>query len=92
MGSMTSKGCATPEGVFDMIGNVKEWTTSMLEPYPGGEKMVYLGMREPFIYDQPRIFRVARGGAWTKQAGCMAVAYRDAHGSLNMGFRCVRPA
>jgi len=80
----------TPEQIFDMTGNVKEYTTSMFEPYPGGEPMVYLGMREPFIYDEPRKFRVVRGGAWTKQEGCMAAAYRDAHGSLNLGFRCVR--
>ena len=84
-----SKG-ATPEGLFDMIGNVKEYTTSMFESYPGGEEMISLGMREPFIYDEPRIFRVVRGGAWTKQEACMAAAYRDAHGSLNMGFRCVQ--
>ena len=81
---------ATPEGVFDLTGNVKEWTTSMFESYPGGEEMVYLGMREPFIYEKPSVFRVVRGGAWTKQAGCMAAAYRDAHGSLNLGFRCIR--
>ena len=53
---------ATPEGLWDMTGNVKEYTTSMFEPYPGGEPMVYLGMREPFVYEQPRKFRVVRGG------------------------------
>ncbi|NKB71229.1 MAG: SUMF1/EgtB/PvdO family nonheme iron enzyme [Candidatus Latescibacteria bacterium] len=81
---------ASPEGIFDLTGNVKEYTTSWFESYPGGGEMVYLGMREPFVYDEPRKFRVVRGGAWTKQAGCMAAAYRDAHGSLNMGFRCIR--
>jgi formylglycine-generating enzyme required for sulfatase activity len=81
---------ATPEGLFDMTGNVKEHTTSIFESYPGGEPMIYLGMREPFIYDEPRMMRVVRGGAWTKQEGCMAAAYRDAHGSLNLGFRCVK--
>ncbi len=81
---------ATPEMVFDMTGNVKEYTTSVFAPYPGGEEMIYLGMRKPFIYDKPSIFQVVRGGAWTKQERCMAAAYRDAHGSLNMGFRCIR--
>ena len=81
---------ATPEGIFDMTGNVKEFTTSMFESYPGGEPMVYLGMRAPFIYDEPHKFQVVRGGAWTKQERCMAAAYRDAHGSLNMGLRCIR--
>src|SRR4030042_660879 len=27
---------ATPEGIYDLCGNVKEWTTSTLKPYPGG--------------------------------------------------------
>ncbi|MCC7261744.1 MAG: SUMF1/EgtB/PvdO family nonheme iron enzyme [Candidatus Latescibacteria bacterium] len=80
---------ATPEGIFDLVGNVKEYTTSLFESYPGGEPMIYLGMREPFIHPHT-VFRVVRGGAWTKQAGCMAAAYRDAHGSLNLGFRCIR--
>ena len=83
---------ATPEGLLDMTGNVKEYTTSLFESYPGGEPMVYLGMREPFIYERITKCQVVRGGAWTKQEPCMAAAYRDAHGSLNLGFRCVRPA
>ena len=82
---------ATPEGLYDMTGTVKEHTTSMFEPYPGGEPMIYLGMREPFIR-AVTIPRVVRGGAWTKQPACMAAAYRDSHGSLNLGFRCVRQA
>ena len=92
-GGTTPVGCfpkgATPEGLFDLTGNVKEYTTSLLESYPGGDSMVYLGMREPFIHKHT-VFRVVRGGAWTKQPGCMAAAYRDAHGSLNLGFRCVK--
>lgn len=80
---------ATPDGLFDMTGNVKEYTTSMFASYPGGEEMIYLGMREPFIHEH-RLFNVVRGGAWTKQEACMSAAYRDSHGSLNLGFRCVR--
>ena len=80
---------ATPEGIFDLVGNVKEYTTSLFEAYRGGEPMIYLGMREPFIHAYT-VPRVVRGGAWTKQPGCLAAAYRDAHGSLNLGFRCIR--
>jgi len=80
---------ATPEGIQDMTGNVKEYTTSLFESYPGGEPMIYLGMREPFIRDDITKCQVMRGGAWTKQRACMAAAYRDAHGSLNLGLRCV---
>ncbi|MDA0334509.1 MAG: SUMF1/EgtB/PvdO family nonheme iron enzyme [bacterium] len=83
---------ATPEGILDLTGNVKEITTSLFEPYPGGEPMIYLGMREPFIYETITRLPVMRGGAWTKQQACMAAAYRDAHGSLNLGFRCIRSA
>ena len=83
---------ATPEGLFDMTGNVKEITTSLFEPCPGGEPMIYLGMREPFINESITKCQVMRDGAWTKQEACMAVAYRDAYGSLNLGFRCVRRA
>jgi formylglycine-generating enzyme required for sulfatase activity len=81
---------ANPEGVYDFCGNVKEWCTGEFRSYPGGEPMVYPGQREPFIYE-PIIFKgIARGGAWTKQEACMSPSYRDTHGSLNMGFRCVR--
>ena len=83
---------ATPEGILDMTGNVKEYTTSLFESYPGGEPMVYLGMREPFIHENITKCQVMRGGAWTKQEACMAAAYRDAHGSLNLGLRCIRDA
>ncbi|MFC1526091.1 hypothetical protein ACFL6X_04685 [Candidatus Latescibacterota bacterium] len=54
--------------------------------------MIYLGMREPFIHENITKLPVMRGGAWTKQEACMMAAYRDAHGSLNLGFRCVRSA
>jgi len=81
---------ATPEGIFDLTGNIKEYTSSLFEPYPGGEAMIYLGMREPFIYEKITKLQVVRGGAWTKQQACMPAAYRDSHGSLNLGFRCIR--
>ncbi|MBN1293469.1 MAG: SUMF1/EgtB/PvdO family nonheme iron enzyme [Candidatus Latescibacteria bacterium] len=81
---------ATPEGIFDLCGNVKEWTTGLHEPYPGGKPMVYILQCPPWNRKEAHIFSVARGGAWTKQEACMAAGYRDTHGSLNMGFRCVR--
>lgn len=81
---------ATPEGVYDLCGNVKEWCLGEYRSYPGGEPMVYPGQREPFIYEPFVMKAIARGGAWTKQEACMSPSYRDTHGSLNMGFRCVK--
>ena len=81
---------ATPEGLYDMCGNAKEWTCSLYESYPGGRPMVYIGQCPPWNRDKPPLYPVARGGAWTKQEPCMAAGYRDTHGSLNMGFRCVK--
>ncbi len=81
---------ATPDGVHDLCGNAKEWCVGEFRSYPGGVPMTYLGMLPPMIYEKPVIMpAVARGGAWTKQEACMPSAYRDSHGSLNMGFRCV---
>ena len=80
----------TPEGLYDMCGNAKEWCSDLYKSYPGGDPMVYPGHCEPYNWDFVNYFPVARGGGWTKQEACMASAFRDTHGSLNMGFRCCK--
>jgi len=86
-----SKG-ATPEGIFDMSGNVKEWTNSKFKPYPGGNAFEHRWIE--FWYDpipDPLVYWwVNRGGGWTKQDTNMESAYRDGQGHMNVGFRCVR--
>jgi formylglycine-generating enzyme required for sulfatase activity len=49
----------SPYGVYDMGGNVMEWTSSWYEPYPGSSlKRESFGQR----------FKILRGGTWTESA------------------------
>jgi formylglycine-generating enzyme required for sulfatase activity len=87
---------ATPEGVIDLCGNVREWTSSVLKPYPGGA--VYAHWFNPPFFAPPYgperaadvpARPVNRGGGWSKQEKCMESGYRDTHAAHNCGFRCV---
>ncbi|MHB9030784.1 MAG: SUMF1/EgtB/PvdO family nonheme iron enzyme [Candidatus Latescibacterota bacterium] len=87
---------ATPEGIHDLCGNVREWTSSALKPYPGGAVYEHW-FNPPFFappYGTERAAEVParpvnRGGGWSKQEKCMEAAYRDTHAAHNCGFRCV---
>jgi len=85
-------GGATPEGVYDLCGNVKEWTDSRFYRYPGGEEYTHW-FNFPFFappYPERHWNWVDRGGGWTSQEKHMASGYRDSQGAQNVGFRCVR--
>jgi len=79
---------ATPDGIFDLAGNVFEWTTGAFVPYDptnGGDTDVPT---------EPR--RVVRGGSWHSQPPelrCCARKglFREAQ-LATVGFRCVLPA
>jgi formylglycine-generating enzyme required for sulfatase activity len=77
---------ASPYGVLDMAGNVREWTSSLYLPYPYRAN----DGREDLTVDG---YRVVRGNHWDGTADFALAAYRfedppDYH-STCVGFRCV---
>jgi formylglycine-generating enzyme required for sulfatase activity len=71
-------------GIYDMAGNVMEWTADWFDVYPGGDP----GISNDF----GEMYRVARGGSWYTFADALRVAIRFAAkpgASFNhYGFRC----
>lgn len=78
----------TPEGVYDMAGNVNEMIDRLWEEYPWGEKLP----KE----QKPCVNPLCRGGAWTTPGVNINAAYRDVVKSFFMaplvGFRCAKDA
>jgi len=84
----------TPFGVYDMSGNVWEWCSSLLRPYPYSATD---GREDP--NDPPSSnHRVLRGGSWgSRGVGDLRCAYRDSPGDFlggdsGIGFRCANTA
>jgi iron(II)-dependent oxidoreductase len=80
---------ATPEGVYDLLGNVWEWTSSAYRAYPGGS------VKTP----PAGTYYVIRGGAFNTPDAVATPWYRmfaNASGSADdlsrTGFRCAAPA
>lgn len=77
----------SPYGVYDLCGNVAEWTASWYEAYPGSElKRASFG----------EYFKVARGGAWVlpyepwSRTGNRNLAQPPDYKHRSLGFRCAK--
>jgi len=77
----------SPYGLYDMAGNVFEWTSSLLKPYPYNAAD---GREDPTRGGD----RVIRGGAWNEGPGDQRTFYRSWIGpnlsESPTGFRCAR--
>ena len=65
---------ASAYGVEQMLGDVWEWTTSPLRPWPGFTPMIYERYSEPFFDGD---YRVLRGGSWAVAADILRPSFRN---------------
>lgn len=85
--------CATPDGLFDVVGQVWEWTASEFAAYPGFEPFEYAEYSAPF-FDAG--YRVLRGGSWATRARTVDNRFRNwdlpQRRQIFSGFRLARDA
>jgi iron(II)-dependent oxidoreductase len=65
---------ASAYGVEQLIGDVWEWTSSSLTPWPGFAPMLYATYSEPFFGGD---FRVLRGGSWAVGGAAIRPSFRN---------------
>lgn len=79
----------TPWGLYDLSGNVWEWTLTAPRPYPEGPEVDPRGPHEGTE-------RVLRGGGWADMPEGLRVAYRgwvdQGHTAAIVGYRLARDA
>jgi formylglycine-generating enzyme required for sulfatase activity len=78
----------SPYGVYDMSGNVWEWVSSLVQPYPF--------QRDDGRESPSPGTRVLRGGSWRSETGMLRTSYRyqaeQTASDLDIGFRCAKDA
>lgn len=84
-------------GLYDMIGNVWEWTNTMhynwetagINSYNRGDKTNPTGP----LFDSDGYYQITRGGSYKEHAGALRSSYRSDASKLydgkDLGFRCV---
>jgi iron(II)-dependent oxidoreductase len=65
---------ASAYGVEQMLGDVWEWTSSPLRPWPGFTPMVYEQDSQPFFDGD---YNVLRGGSWAVASSIMRPSFRN---------------
>jgi gamma-glutamyl hercynylcysteine S-oxide synthase len=65
---------ASPYGVEQLIGDVWEWTSSGITPWPGFAPMLYARYTEPFFGGD---YRVLRGGSWAVGGHTIRPSFRN---------------
>lgn len=78
----------SPYGVYDMAGNIMEWTSSWYEAYPGSK------LKRPQFGKK---YKVMKGGAWmgpmtpfTRTAHRYAAGVTERNHHPHFGFRCAK--
>ncbi len=65
---------ASAYGVEQLIGDVWEWTSSPISPWPGFTPMLYRRYTEPFFGDH---YQVLRGGSWATGGAAIRPSFRN---------------
>ena len=65
---------ASAYGAEQMLGDVWEWTTSPLRPWPGFTPMIYEQYSQPFFDGD---YKVLRGGSWAVAADILRPSFRN---------------
>ena len=65
---------ASAYGVEQLLGDVWEWTSSPLRPWPGFVPMIYERYSRPFFDGD---YRVLRGGSWAVEPAILRPSFRN---------------
>ena len=65
---------ASAYGAEQMLGDVWEWTTSPLRPWPGFTPMLYEQYSQPFFDGD---YKVLRGGSWAVAPSILRPSFRN---------------